>query len=227
MPVRRRDRVAARRRACRPGVLLDARARRAKPPPRQVGARAPIPRRRRRQARRGSGKIRSVPPRQLFAPVVPPATRVRAWWRASRLDAELAAGGDPWSTRELLARSCRLLSPRTRATLAKRLDRLLADASRPELVIRPAPIHRHAVLDAREVLLAVLERLRGVEPVGLRGVAATSRLLGDGAGPLYDARAGVSLLEAAEQILPLLDPDTDAGPARAPWPDDAPRGRRR
>jgi hypothetical protein len=148
--------------------------------------------------------------RQPFAEAGPLAIRARAWCRASRLDAELAAGGDPWSTRELFARACQLLAPRTRATLATRLDALVADASRPGLVIRPAPIQRRAVLDAREALLALRRRVGGVEPVGLRGIAATSRLLGDGSGPVYNAGAGESLLAAAERIAALLDPDADS-----------------
>lgn len=106
---------------------------------------------------------------------------------AARLDRQLAAGLEPWSTPVHAARARRLTRERARRTLARSLERLVEQAEEEPSrsfsnVVRPS---RPRVREARPLLLTLASRLRGAAPVHPRGVAALKDLVTDGGGPIY------------------------------------------
>jgi len=113
------------------------------------------------------------------------AARLRARVRAAELDAELADGADPWGSAPLLLRAQRIGSLEERRAIAAGLRALVELAERrrpasPYLVIRSA-----AVLDDREALLALADRLDHPAPVDVAIVARLRRLVADPASPVY------------------------------------------
>ena len=108
------------------------------------------------------------------------------WWRAARLDRQLAAGASPRASAVLALRAQRITGRRSRIRLADGLARAIRDAQGKtpgfSAAVRP---HRREVLAARTVLATLDRRLRAPEPVTARGVALLRALLTDGTGPLY------------------------------------------
>jgi hypothetical protein len=83
----------------------------------------------------------------------------------------------------------RLTRDRTRRRLATGLERAVAAAQLPpESLTAAVPLQRRAVIDCRDELLALAERLRGPEPVYAQGVALVSELLRNADSPLYQSR---------------------------------------
>jgi hypothetical protein len=110
--------------------------------------------------------------------------RLRARLRAGALERALIAGADPSDSPQLAARAAQLTSPRTRATLAAGLNRLVHASEGPQ--------RRWWAASQREPLVAnagaideLAELLCADTPLYARGVAIVSRLLSDGSGPLY------------------------------------------
>ena len=68
-----------------------------------------------------------------------------------------------------------------------------------------APLRRAEVRACAGDLVALVARLRDGRPVDVQGVAMTSRLLSDGASPLYTAQ-GQSLRHALRAARLALDP---------------------
>jgi hypothetical protein len=110
--------------------------------------------------------------------------RVRACLRHLRLDAALSRGADPWSTGELMARAAQLGSLRHRRKVKAKLV----------AVVKLAEYHRsgssylvwhRVVLEQRESLLALAERLGQLEPVEVAVAAQLSLLVSDPASPVY------------------------------------------
>jgi hypothetical protein len=116
----------------------------------------------------------------------PLALRARTWLRRRHLDARLADGADPASDRELELRAQRISRAEYREQLARALERVMRDARRRTVRIRPqVPVRRAPILDCSDDFKALIRRLRDGEPVDPRGIALTERLLTDGASPLY------------------------------------------
>jgi len=110
---------------------------------------------------------------------------VRVRLRRRRLDAALALGVDPWSTAELVVRASWLTSWPGRLRLAEALDELVGVAERRRA---PAPylhVRNGVVLDQREALLVLAQRLREPAPVEVAVVARLAVLAWDESSPVY------------------------------------------
>ncbi len=112
--------------------------------------------------------------------------RVRVRLRARELDEALARGACPDSSAALSLRAHQLIGWTARRRLAREIRSLLARAERP---IHPmhssAPICRHKIVDARQALEELADRLASPGPVDARGVAQLKRLLREPDGPLF------------------------------------------
>ena len=133
--------------------------------------------------------------------------RLAAHWRAGSLERELARGAPPDSAAVLALRAQWLIGPAARATLARRLLRVLGETRRgrawPAAKVRA---RRRAVAAAAQEMNLVAARLLAPGPVSARGVAQVRRLLSDGCGPLYFDGSGVDLRAALGRALAELEP---------------------
>jgi hypothetical protein len=139
--------------------------------------------------------------------------RCRAWDRlaarllAPSLDRRLAAGHPPEADRLTATRAQALVSPDRRRALAANWEHLLDVAGRPPLPYNGrTPMCRDRIATAEPAVRAMLVSLVTPLPVSARGVAMTSLLLSDGAGPLYNRQSPVDLLTAVRQATAQLDP---------------------
>jgi hypothetical protein len=122
------------------------------------------------------------------SPVRLTLVRLRTRLHQGRLDAALAAGGDPWVDAELLVRAAELGAAANRRKLSGAIVRLVRTAEsghRP--LLHGVRIRRSAVLAERDALLAVAARLRAPGPVPVSVPARITRLLADGVGPVFAA----------------------------------------
>ena len=115
--------------------------------------------------------------------LLPLAVRVHRAW----LDGQLAEGRRPDSDPELALRARQLTSEEMRHRLSRALLRIVDVANRTPRPRRTAaaPLDRSAVLEARALLIQLAQRLDAEDSVNPRGVAMVSRLITDGAGPMY------------------------------------------
>ena len=131
---------------------------------------------------------------------------IRAHRRRPQLDAALAQGADPWSAPELMVRASRLGSLSERRKLAAGLHALVAVATRRR---QASPFHevRHrVVLEQRESLIALAERLFQPAPVEVAVVAQLALLLSDSSSPVYaGGNDPGSLAELTTRCLHSLD----------------------
>ena len=111
--------------------------------------------------------------------------RIRACLRHPRLDAALAQGADPWSTGELAARAAQLASLPYRRKLSAGLIALVELAERRQPPSPCLSVRQQAVLEERDALLALAERLGRLEPVDVAVAAQLSRLLSDPSSPAF------------------------------------------
>ena len=131
--------------------------------------------------------------------------RLRAWARQERLDRWLLDGEAP--TAGLLAvRAWQLTSPRACARIARTLSAAIDEAQEP----RPrrgaaVPVCRDEVDVAHAELVRAIARLRDPRPVRPRGIVMLRRLLADGDGPLYAARANDELWRRVRRASIALD----------------------
>ena len=124
--------------------------------------------------------------------------------RRTSLDRELAQGADPDARAGLARRAEQLRSPEERTRIANALVEAVGDARRNEPVTpRPRP-QRAVVREAADELLALALRLRGEEPVGVRGAAMAAWLTGDRSSPLHRHDRG-SLHDAVRAAIAALD----------------------
>ena len=115
-----------------------------------------------------------------------PWVQVIAWVRGGSLDDRLARGADPRSDALLQARAAWLTSPRRRHRLAAALIGVLDQAREPSWVVDTrVAVPKQAVLDAEPQVVEIVDALRGRHNVAPGPVAAVSRLLADGKGPLH------------------------------------------
>jgi hypothetical protein len=128
------------------------------------------------------------------------------WRRAPALDADLAQGIDPTESDELSLRAGRLRSARRRARLADQLEGVVALAERPIHPFSRVALRRREIRACKPLLVAIAERLREPGLLDVQGLAMTSLLVNDGAGPLYQkATPSLSLTEAATSALVALE----------------------
>jgi hypothetical protein len=114
------------------------------------------------------------------------ALRVEVFMRRWSLDHRLAMGERPESDPALALRAQQLMQDKTRRSLARSLRRSLQLAYQPMRWGSSAPLDRRAVVDATPLMDGIARRLTAPMPVGVRGVALISDMLGDGASPRYD-----------------------------------------
>lgn len=108
-------------------------------------------------------------------------TRLRRPW----LDREIARGSEWPANPSLALRHAQLVSSRERTRLARRLERVLVDASPLGTLGAVVRIDVGAVEVARPVLTELVLCLRSSEEVAARGVVLGWRLLTDPSSPLY------------------------------------------
>jgi hypothetical protein len=134
--------------------------------------------------------------------------RLLAALHAGRLDHDLVAGASPEATPELALRGQALVRPQERRALARAVQRLLAEASRPapRLFRSGSPIRREEVRAAAVELASLVDHLLAPAPVSARGVAHTRVLLSDGAGPLYHRGGSDDLRRHVVSAINALDP---------------------
>jgi hypothetical protein len=133
--------------------------------------------------------------------------RIAARLRSHSLDNTLASCTDPESTVTLAVRAHTLTRPHVRRYLARSLERILTEATRPT-GLRPTlltPERRRVIQDAADDLNALITRLRSAGPVTACGIAQVVVLLSDGGGPLHTAAIEPDLRTAIEQALTHLD----------------------
>jgi hypothetical protein len=125
--------------------------------------------------------------------------------KAPELDRQLANGIDPMGSDELSLRMGQLGSRAMRVRLASALRQAVQVASgqHPPLIV--TRLRRAEIQENEELLLALAERLRGGEPVGVQGLARTARLVDPRSGALYRSGRSGSLATAASKALAALE----------------------
>lgn len=131
--------------------------------------------------------------------------RVVTRWTASDLDRQLANGVDPMLSDELSLRVGQLGSAGRRLRLAGGLRGAveLANGNRRPLIT--TRLRRTEIRENDQLLLALADRLLGGEPLGVRGLAMTARLVNDRSSPLYRSGLTGSLRSAASDALAALE----------------------
>jgi hypothetical protein len=128
---------------------------------------------------------------------------VRARWRAADLDRQLAHGRDPMQSDELSLRVGQLMAHRSRLAVALRGAVDMANGRHQPLITTRL---RLPEIEENETLaLALADRLRGGEPLGVEGLAMTSRLVNDRSSPLHRGGRGSSLPTALSEALAALE----------------------
>ncbi|HXD57915.1 MAG TPA: hypothetical protein VN606_08350 [Thermoleophilaceae bacterium] len=117
----------------------------------------------------------------------PVRLRVHVFLNRWSLDHRLALGERPDFDPALALRAQQLMRDKTRRSLARLLRRDIRLAFEPCRWGSSSPLDRHAVADAAPLIDGIARRLTAPTPVGVRGIALISDMLGDGASPLYDA----------------------------------------
>jgi hypothetical protein len=128
-------------------------------------------------------------------------------WRASDLDAQLAAGQPPEGDPQRAVRAAVLVEPANRRQLAECWQAVLSRAARPpDPIDSRVPLRRSQVLAADADIRRMIAGLRAPSPVPARGVAIASGLLSDGTGPLYNERCRQNLRTVVRSAVRHLDP---------------------
>jgi hypothetical protein len=128
------------------------------------------------------------------------------------LDASLAAGHPPESSRLLAARARDIVSLRRRRSIAGSWEHVLRVAHRAQrarLAGSPSaavPICADRVVAAEPVIRGLMNGLAAPLPVPARGVAMARVLLTDANSPVYNRRADVALTDAVAAAAVQLDP---------------------
>jgi hypothetical protein len=128
-------------------------------------------------------------PQSYFTGESPPQPsrrlRLKTWWRRDRLDQQLARGVDRTGRPELELRSSQLVRPVARTELASALESVVQYARYGPVLERIEVLRGAEVSRCADELLALAHRLRDDQPIDVRGVAMTSRLLKDPRSSLY------------------------------------------
>jgi hypothetical protein len=112
--------------------------------------------------------------------------RVHVFLNRWSLDHRLAMGERAEYDPALALRAQQLMGDKMRRSLARLLRRNMRLAYEPRRWGSSTPLDRSAVADAAPLIDGIARRLTAPAPVGVRGVALISDMLGDGASPLYD-----------------------------------------
>jgi hypothetical protein len=131
--------------------------------------------------------------------------RVLTRWRAADLDRQLANGTDPMQSDELSLRVGQLGSAGRRTRLSHALREAVALAKGKRAPLITTRLRRAEILENDDLLLALADRLRDGEPLGIQGLAMTARLVTDRTGPLYRSGLSSSLPARALEALIALD----------------------
>jgi hypothetical protein len=153
------------------------------------------------------GDAFALPPRRL-------GDGVLARCYGASLDALLAAGHPPESSRLLAARARDIVSLRRRRSMAGHWEHVLRVARRAQRARSagsraPAgavPVCADRVVAAEPAIRDLMNRLAAPLPVPARGVAMARVLLTDATSPVYNRRAGVPLADAVAAAAAELDP---------------------
>jgi hypothetical protein len=123
------------------------------------------------------------------------------------LDASLAAGRSPESSRLLAARAQDIVSLPRRTSVARSWDHLLRVARRAPTVRTPAvPLNAAAILGAEPAIRKLMERLTAPLPVTAQGVAAATLPLTNAASPVYGRQSPDVLADLLDAAINHLDP---------------------
>jgi hypothetical protein len=106
---------------------------------------------------------------------------------------------------ELSLRVGQLGSTGTRVRLASFLRGAVELANGRRAPLITTRLRRLEIRQNDELLVALANRLRDGEPLGVQGLAMTARLIGDRSGPLYHTDATRSLRLTAHDALVALD----------------------
>ena len=131
--------------------------------------------------------------------------RLLTRWKAPELDRQLANGMDPMASDELSLRMGQLGSLGTRMRLASALRQAVQVASGHRRPLIATQLRRAEIQDNEELLLALAERLRDGEPLGVQGLARTARLVSRHSGALYRSGMSGSLATGASKALAALE----------------------
>jgi hypothetical protein len=132
--------------------------------------------------------------------------RMRVRWRRWKLTRELAAGADPDACAELTIVARDLIGAPMRQRLADAIDHVLTVASRPRSPwTTKVALNRREILNARDDLAALAERLCDGAPTPVQGMAIAVLLLEDGRSPIYDWRAAKSVWSQVRAARERLD----------------------
>jgi hypothetical protein len=131
--------------------------------------------------------------------------RWHTWRRAHDLDRRLASGADPMQSDELSLRVGQLGSPGSRIRLAHALRDAVEIANGQHAPLVKTRLRRPEIRETDELLLALADRLRGGEPLGVQGLAMTARLINDRSSPLYRSGVSGSLPTIALEALAALE----------------------
>ena len=138
--------------------------------------------------------------------------RVRALRRHAELDAALAQGADPWSAPELMVRASRLGSLSERREVGAGLYALVAAARRQRRSSPFVEIRHRVVLEQRDSLIALADRLLRPAPVEVVVVAQLALLLRESSSPVYaGGRAPEGLAEVTGRCLAMVTDDRMSG----------------
>jgi hypothetical protein len=130
------------------------------------------------------------------------------------LDASLAAGCPPESSRLLAARARDIVSLRRRRSMADSWEHVLRVARRAQgaghtgsrAAAVTVPVCADRLVAAEPAIRDLMSRLAAPLPVPARGVAMARVLLTDATSPVYNRRAGVTLGDAVAAAAAELDP---------------------
>jgi hypothetical protein len=137
-----------------------------------------------------------------------PAWRYDCEVNALDLDAALAEGADPDSSKALALRAQQLADPKRRAKIARSIDQLLDVAERRAAVqpcVSHMPTWTQGVESPQAQLLDVADRLEGEDSPPVKGLAMADLLVEDAGSPLYVHQPAERLRTAVEAILAALD----------------------
>lgn len=136
-----------------------------------------------------------------------PAERALARAISASLDASLAAGVPPESSRLLATRARDIVQPPRRQAIARDWEHLLrvaqGQSGQPG---RARHVRASQIAAAEPAVRRLTERLAAPLPVGARGVAMAIVLLTDATGPVYSRRTRETLEAALEAVIEQLDP---------------------
>jgi hypothetical protein len=140
--------------------------------------------------------------RRLVAPELPGRVRrIRFRLLRRRLDRRIAADAPPADSVDIRSRCAELTARDSRLALACALVSMVDAAEERRADSASALILDHeAVWGERDLIEAVIVRLRGDETVSARGVALVRLLVLDSRGPLYHHRDGTALHDALARI---------------------------